>query len=248
MRFTSVLSVLVAASIGLFTACSTSIHFKTAHKSRDTVFLRNEMNYVDADSVKYPIWNKVFVVSDTQSNYYNALLDSTRDNIYDGKKMNEYFYLNKSQELKHFDVSMLPHFWLPLVKYRQKYYLNSPADGDDSKIISDSLVIYYHWEPIPFVINNFQRISPNHFRIQSKEIENSEYSLDVLDIYIIDPVNNVAIWKYKSRHDGEYLYNLRVARQNAKMFPLVVNIANEKPNEFEFDPIDFEKLLKRFKE
>lgn len=235
---------ILAISI-LFGCIMPSRNFKTFKSNRDTIFLRNYSKTFYHENVALRVWNKVFIETDRKSTYYNEALDFS----YEGKSMNEAFENDTVKHLKHFDTSMLPDEWVPLYKHKDKYYIYNSANGYDKKVLSDTLVIYYRWEPIYFIMDKFERISPNEYRIQTKDnIPGEFYSPDILNVYIVDTINNISVWEYKMNSDSVYRYKLFVPKENAKKFALVVNKANERPPEFEFDPIDFKKLLKKFKE
>lgn len=210
-----------------------TVNFQSLDNKKDTVFLRN--------ITEGYFYNKVFVESNRESRHYDEALDFS----FKDEALEDWSEHERLKKMTRFDTSVLPDEWLPLYQYQGNYFIYKPGEADDKRIINDSVIVYYHHEALICVIDKFDRISSRHYKIQT----HNNYGIysnipDNLDLYIIDPVNNIAVWKYRIKDDSPPVYSLLVAKQNAKAFPLVVNEANEGPHEFEFDPVDFKKLLK----
>lgn len=207
--------------------------FQTLNDTKDTVVLK----HIIGDNY----FNRVFVEFNRGSRHYDEALDFS----FKDQGLSDWLQQDSSKKLIRFDTSMLTDEWLPLYHHRGNYFIYRPGDSDDRRIINDSIMVYYHHEALFSIIDKFDRVSPRHYRIRTNDSYGGHSKiLDNLDLYIVDPVNNIAVWKYKIEGDSAPTYSLFIAKQNAKKFPLVVNDANERPDEFEFDPIDFKKLLK----
>ncbi len=204
--------------------------------STDTVFLRNISEQRQFEGVNFRIWNKVFIDPDRQSPMYDHVLDFS--------DMEMYFTDYGVKDLKTFDTSMVPDEWVPLHKYKEQYFIYKPGDEDIKYALRDSLFIHFFWEPTYFKIENFEQVSKNHYRFQTTGVPNS-VDRPIFEIFIVDPANNIAVWKQTGASWGGNRYRLFIAKESAKKFAVVVNIASDKPLEFEFDPIDFKEILRR---
>lgn len=204
----------------------------------DTVFIRNLRWQDTVDGIRYTSWNKVFIDSEPKSRNYDRVLDF--DNL------DAYLADYNTANLKDFDTSGLPDDWLPLYNYRGKYFIYEPGDTDTKFSLRDSLFISYFHEPSYFAIDNFLLNSNNQYHLQTQSLQApSEHHIPQFDIFIIDSTYKIAVWKETGNMSGKPRYSLMIPRENARKFPIIVNEASEKPNEFKFDPIDFQKLMRR---
>jgi hypothetical protein len=140
----------------------------------------------------------------------------------------------------------LPREWVPLYRYKGKYYIYSPSEAGNicRMIITDSTIVYWGMEgPTPEPIFQALKVKPNTWYVRSGAFYiNSKDSR--LTIHLIDPVNKIAVWEDASQPIGTR-YNLYVAREKARNFDMVVNYCKEnKEMEFMFDKINYPLLLK----
>lgn len=62
---------------------------------------------------------------------------------------------------------------------------------------------------------------------------------EVLNIYLVDEKNKIAVWQYKDEGEN-WRYRLFVAKEQALNFDLIVNYCDrQKQLEFDFDEIDY---------
>ncbi len=225
-------SVLFLSLTGFF-ACSEHSAIKEASTVADTVFLDRYVS--EPDSIGYVTWTQVFIENDPQSEYYKRVVDFPDFEMYSDN--------HDMSGLRHFDTSALPDEWVPLYTYKGKYYVYHPGDVQIRVALCDSLFIAYGHEPVYYSIDNFHPAGENHFKVNVAGMDNSLRSWS-FDIYLIDPVQKIAVWSWPGFKDDRYF--LMVARENARKFPIVVNTGNVKPMEYEFDETDYKELLKGF--
>lgn len=181
-----------------------------------------------------------FTLSESDINQYKDLIK-----VYTEKN----YTLHKKHELYN-----LPGNWVPLYSYQGKYYLYCPCEGgfNGRRQINDStLICNYIDGPYPFIINSTKQLSPTVYLIKTAEsYSNGDLIRKPKDlyIYIIDPVNEIAVWQYTT-NAGKPSYTLYVSEKKARNFDMVVwDCSYEKEfDEFEFDQIDFEKLIEQCK-
>lgn len=147
-------------------------------------------------------------------------------------------------EQKMFD---LPQNWLPLYQYKDKYYLYAPSDwGNAHRCIINSreFISWYMEGPYPFPFSSVKKLS-NHQYILTvlNPFESISFSTQII-IHIIDPATKLAVFEYTDWED-DYRYQLYVSVDHADSFDLVVNYCeDQKVMEFDFDKIDYAKLIK----
>ncbi len=192
-------------------------------------------------------YHAVFIEHNRQSIFYTDLLDFKMDEYENDEYKQEYKVLKKrsSSPFKIYDLTGLSKEWIPLYKYRNKYYIYYPSDRGNAgrRIISDSTMVYRFMDGV--------RIEPF---MAVKKVDNHTYSFNLrslfidtgisqITIHIIDPKNNIVVWEDSSPYSGHF--QLFIARENAKNFDMVVNYCKEiKTEEFQFDDIEFASLLK----
>ncbi|WP_419802915.1 hypothetical protein [Mucilaginibacter sp.] len=229
----------------IFYCYSNTVSFPTinnfiSNSYKDTTFILKEK-----DSSYY---HKIYIEKNRKSNYYK-LLTNFKFSKGDLEFINEYYKLFKkrSAPVKKFNLQNIVKEWLPLYKYKDKYYLYAPSDWGNRKMITNSLLFYWYLDgPYPCILTSFSKINLNHYKLTSKDFfDNSDVYVKPakLSIYIIDLKKNISVWKYWNKK-GEYRYGLFVSKEHAKAFDIVVNYCKEsKVPEFDFDKIDFKKLL-----
>jgi hypothetical protein len=91
-----------------------------------------------------------------------------------------------------------------------------------------------------FPIDSFSKVNSRHYKL----FYNGSISLD---IFIIDPKNEIAVFKYIGLHnegEGDYNYELMINADKVKNFTIITHPdTGGKLRELHSDPIDFEKLV-----
>jgi uncharacterized protein (UPF0333 family) len=216
-----------------------TIAFPAKIVETDTTFISREVtnNYYHA----------VYIEKNRKSKDYKNLLNFKMAKWdADGYKEN-LTYLKKHEAIKTKVLVNLAKEWMPLYKYKGKYYIYSPSEWGniDRRILTDSTLIYWSMEsPTPAPFQVVKKINQHTYFIQSKAFYLDEKPFSKLTIHIIDVKKNITIWE-STLSNGSKHYGLYVARQNAANFDMIVNYCNEhKVMEFQFDQIDYLALLK----
>lgn len=64
-------------------------------------------------------------------------------------------------------------------------------------------------------------------------------------VHIIDPQTKLAVWEFAQAHQAS-TYDLYIPRENASNFDMIVSeCLQHKTAEFQFDDVDYAKLLKQ---
>jgi len=215
----------------------TTITNKTIH---DTTFLLREK------SKDY--YHAIYIERNRQSPYYNSLLDFKYDD-YENKEYKEAYQSIKqkhSAPLKKYNLTGLPKQWVPLHRYKNKYYIYLPSDEGDMgrMIITDSTLIYWSMEgPYPKPFQSLKKLNDHTWFFEADNFYPSK-TTGTFVIHLIDPINKIAVFEDSSA-PKRYRYSLYIAKENAKNFDLVVNYCEtDKTPDFLFDKIDYAKLLK----
>ncbi|MCO5935815.1 hypothetical protein NAF17_09690 [Mucilaginibacter sp. RB4R14] len=209
-------------------------------KPADTTFLWRE--------VKKDVYHAVYIEKDRNASQYKWLLGFKYDHN-DSINYNETYKILKVKHfkpLKKYDLAGLPKQWVPLNLYKGKYYLYAPGDGGNTRIraITDSTIIYYDMDgPTVQALLDFKKLKANKYFLKSPPFYQFVRSSNVT-IYIIDPKNMVTVWEDTSL-PFDYRYTLYVAKEHAAKFDMVVNYSKmDKMPEFDFDKINYKKLIK----
>jgi hypothetical protein len=212
----------------------------------DTIFISREKGK--------DYYHKVYIEQNRQSPFYKELTDFKMDKF----ELDEYEENCRELKkrfpapLKKFNLQGLPKEWIPLYKYKGKYYVYYPSEegNEGRRIITDSTMVYWFMDgprPEPFL--NAKRIQENiwYLSINSyfKNMTAFKNRPDAkLIIHIIDPKNKIAVWEDKSQPVDER-YELYIPKEYAGNFDMVVNYClQSKTGEFQFDTIDYAALLK----
>jgi hypothetical protein len=207
----------------------------------DTIFLKQPV----ADSF-YSIF---YIEKNRESDHYKFLADFSFNQY---ENLDEYnkALLEKNIHVKKFDTYGLPVEWVPLNLYKGKYYLYVPSDAGNlgRRILNDSLLIFWFMDgPSPNVLSSVKKINETTYTIHSmnKLFDGEGYvNPEILNIYIIDKINKIAVWEYKSKKEKTFNYSLYIPKENIKNYDLIVSYCDTgKQSEFEFDQPDFASLL-----
>lgn len=193
------------------------------------------------------MYHMIYIETNKNSEYYNKIANFSFD------KSDSLAYLESIKSIleiyprkisKQEFPSILPHFWCNLNLYKDSYYLYAPSDFgfNSNAILSDTSIIKFNMDgPYAFIIDSIKTIDQNTFDFCVR----SAYSTtEIITIHVIDWVNQIAIFDNHSESE-QYRYKLMVGLSNSKSFSIIVNYSKyNKRGEFNFDPIDFSKLLK----
>lgn len=235
------------------TTSFTSLSFEpTASNSKlpDTVFLRKLVFDTVFQGKSYHVYNNIYIDTNRHSINHQSLADfsfTKEQNIdsYNEKIIKRRIQLNKINK------QSLPAEWVPLYIYKNKYYVYKPSEQGElrRRMINDSLLIFWFMDgPVPYVLQSITQIDKENWLVKSKDhFVRMEGFIrpEILNIHIIDPVNKIAVWEYKSENEKEYSYELCIPKENIQNFDIIVNDSNGKTAEFDFEKPDFKKLLKK---
>ncbi len=149
------------------------------------------------------------------------------------------------KRFKRYNLLGLPKQWLPLYRYKDKYYVYEPCDGGalDRKRITDSTMVYWGFEPYLEVLQQVKKLNHHTWYLESYP-KGIDSTTSRLTIHIIDPKNGIAVWEDTSE-PSKYRYQLCVAKEKAANFDMVVDYCPDvRSSEFMFDKIDYAALLK----
>jgi hypothetical protein len=232
----------------LFSACKSpekkiaAIEKDTAKKVKpvDTTFIVRE--------AKKDFYHAVYVEKDRSSKLYKTLLGFKFDKN-DSITYNDGYKVMKIKHrasLKKYDLGQLRNEWVPLYGYKGKYYLYFPNDFGYAarRILTDSTLIYWGQEgPTPAPLFEFKRLSANKYALKTSPFYQFVRSSNIT-IYVIDAKNMVTVWEDKSL-PLDYRYMIYVSKGHAANFDMVVNhCVTEVTPEFDFDKINYKKLIK----
>ena len=208
-------------------------------KSPDTVFIYRK--------VTESYYHAVYINEDKESESYKAATDFSF-NEWDNKN----YHARKSAIEREKPGSFtkretydLPQNWLPLYKYKDKYYLYDPSDGQSARtIINSQEFIYWGMEgPAPFPLKLVKKISDTQYTLALLNPFKQFPTPTQVTIHIIDPLTKLAVFEYANQ-DGFCYYKLCIPAVSASNFDLIVNHCEEtRQTEFEFDTIDYAQLL-----
>lgn len=209
----------------------------------DTLFLVREKSEA--------YYHAVFIDKNKSSKFYDAISCFGFDE-YDNEHYNATLeYLKENNiTLKRKIINGLPLKWIAFYQYKGNFYTYKPSDFmNHYKIsITDTTFIDYEGEgPVANEIIDFTKIDNYTFRFH---LTGSHKANRELVIYIIDSKNGIAVFEDKYTNaiwgDKEESTYLMIAADKIKNFPIIVNYCETmKQNEFEFDELDYKKIILR---
>jgi len=208
------------------------------NKVIDTVFLLKD-HHADYYQV-------VYIERNRNSPEYKDLLDFRLDS----NEKEEYrenckdLYKHALIGTKKYKMTSLPRQWLPVYKHSGKYYLYSPGeDGAQGRLmVTDTTVCFMYLDGYyPEKILSATNDGSGNWRLSTFS---ATYGMHPVIVHTIDAKTHLAVWG--NLYKGDHRYNLYVPKEYAHNFDMVVNRerGNVKVIEFNFDKIDFQKLLK----
>ena len=211
------------------------LSFKLDAQSKDTIFFKREVR----DS-PYVFYHAIFI--DTSKKVRQRLTDFKFDNFDSGVYFSELKGLGllRKRELP----NKFPKKWIELYLYKGEYYLYKPSEaGFNIRFeITDSTTIDFSMEGAePSRINQILVLLPGHILLN----RNNNWDGKTVEINIIDAKKGIAVFNFGRTKYSYPLSRLMVDINKAYLFPLIHNycVTDLQP-EFEFDYVDFDKLLK----
>lgn len=133
--------------------------------------------------------------------------------------------------------------WVPLYQYKNKYFLYRPCDlGTNFRIcLSNNKIAFEGFEINLFNIGS--KLKKSNDTLYKLSFKDPLKGVVKIEIQIIDKEKGVAVFKYISSND-EISYQLMIDSNKLKLFQIIVNdCIFSKAKEFEFDKIDFQKII-----
>ena len=216
------------------------LHNGHLKKINDTVFI--------SKGIISKYCHAVYIEPNHQSKKYETVLDFKMDCNENEEYLENYRALKKriKYPLKTYNLINLPKEWVPLYRYKSKYYTYYPSDPGNlgRRILTDSTMIYWYMDgPSLKPFRTVKQINGCtwYFKIHPTRLDNNDAELI---IHVIGSKNKIAVWENTSA-PAAYRYELYVPRENAGNFDMIVNECKQnKEPEFLFDEIDFAALLK----
>ncbi|NCI48599.1 hypothetical protein GWC95_01600 [Sediminibacterium roseum] len=209
-----------------------------AQSKKDTVFL---MKNFTSEGNRHII----YIESNPKSWAYTKALEKDFDpetyNMFLKDAVEEYKAVPGKHKLPQFSKN-----WYPLYLYKGKYYVYYPSDNcvNNWVSINDSTVVLTAGceGPYPAVI---QQITMKEQNKLTMDLTDPIFGRVTMTIHLINLQRGIAIIESKLS-SGEIKYQLVVDEKKFRSFPIIVNYnPKEKSHEFEFEPIDYQKLLRR---
>jgi hypothetical protein len=203
----------------------------------DTFFVKRS---IINDSVAYAI----FIDTNWKSVHYNnygSFTELDMDNV-----MNYLDSIGKKHiTLGKFKTYGMASEWRPVYQLHSKYYVYKSSDSGNkgTKYLTHSLLMFYSPDGYsPIAMQSFTKINDDVFNIKLKHIiPENQYMPTEVNIYIIDKKTKLAVWEYKTGKFSEY--QLMVPIENSRQYPIVVIASDGKQPEYDFEAIDFKKLI-----
>jgi hypothetical protein len=246
--FAALLSALIANVF--FAQTTLEIPSLKNNKPADTVFLRKLVFDTVYQGTPYHVYNSIYIDTNRNSIHHQVLADFSFTPTENLAEYNERIVKRKIR-LNKINTLGLPTEWVPLYLYQNKYYVYRPSEPGElrRRILNDSLLIFWFMDgPMPYILQSVTQTDNENWLVKSKDYfirMEGFIRPEILNIHMIDPVNKVAVWEYKSENEKEYRYELCIPKESIRNFDIIINDSNEKAMEFDFDKPDFKKLLKK---
>jgi len=210
-------------------------------KLNDTIFIHRE--------VSKDFYHAIYIDTNRHSKYYDWLTNF-EFNKYDVQSYQEsYEYLKEKFPKTYMKVNSteLPEDWIPVYLYKDNYYLYAPSDWGNAgkRIINDSAFVYWYMDgPLPIPLTSVKKEAQNKYILEISNLSKDSLEKQELTIFQIDPKTQLSVFKFSNK-TGKTQYRLYIPKESASSFDMIVNYCeNQKQLEFEFEEIDFKKLIK----
>ena len=223
-------------------------------KMNDTTFLVREVK--DSVDYGYDYYNAIYFERNKNAQEYKWIADFGFSK-FDSKKeyQRNINYLKKTLKTKFKKVQLKDIItrWCMLYSYKDSFYMYSPSEycWNYQFQITDSVVVDKGCERILSALDTIIKKSDTHYQLKLKStrysLQHWEKFIRTINIYIINKKEGIAV--FEDDYSGKKEYNLMINATNINHFPLIVNYCktDKQFDEFEFDKIDFESLLKKFR-
>jgi hypothetical protein len=198
----------------------------------DTTFLLRES--------KNGIYHAIYIDSDKTSMYYDRIsnFDFTKSELEDYKSSLDNLKKDNPRILSNHIAIEFPKQWCSLHSFKDRFYVYAPSDYISNFRIafSDSTYIEYFGDgPTGSFIHSFAKTDSKSFQFNLNSFGKSER---IIKIHILDEMKGIAVFEENSN------YSLMVRADRIRMFPVIINYCkSQKQLEFEFDKINFDRLL-----
>jgi hypothetical protein len=217
------------------------IVFSGSAQQKDTVFLKKE-NVLGSYNIVYVDNNKrsmeYFKFSHTQ-------LTGKQKTEYDTSF--KYMLDEVNYPTSYFYMRNLAKNWIPLHSYKGEFYLYSASNWDkySTLVLTDSTIVYSSFDGC--LVDLITQFEQKNYSTYSFKTVNNLHDVVNVELFIIDPARGIAIWK--STHSQGVEYQLMVNALHFREFPIAIAKCSmgECLHEFEFDKINYEKLIKKSK-
>lgn len=213
------------------------------HKGSDTIFISRE--------ITKDYYHTIYIDTKRQSEYYKWLTDFTFDeddkSSYDGTY--KYAKSKNPDSYKRTNFTDLPQQWIPVYPYKNKYYLYAPSDWGNAgkRMINDSSFVFWYMDgPSPAPLQSIKQQGNNIYVLEIASIYDKSSPPEKVTIYKIDKKTELSVFEF-SKASYEPEYRLYIPVKSAKYFYMIVNDSDMKQDEFEFDKINYQKLIKGLK-
>ena len=240
-------------------SCVTFAQFK----KNDTTFLVREVK--DSIDYGYDYYHAIYFERNKNAQEYKWIADFGFSK-FDGKKeyQRNINHLKKTlkTKLKKTQLKDIITRWCMLYSYKDSFYMYSPSEycWNYQFQITDSVVIDKGCERMLSVLDTIIKKSETHYQLKLKSprysLQHLEKFIRTINIYIIDKKEGIAVFEddyganvFEDDYTGRKEYRLMINAANIKHFPLIVNYCktDKQFEEFKFDKIDFDSLLKKFR-
>ncbi|MDO5523526.1 MAG: hypothetical protein Q4G48_05710 [Bacteroidia bacterium] len=146
-------------------------------------------------------------------------------------------------------LAQFPTHWLPLISFRDKYYV---YDWEAyPRWFNDSVYVKYSQDgAVPYLIKSFEKKSNTHFQTRVIDaFSPCSDKIQIIDFYLIHPDNGIAVVRttFCSDEEKTVSHQLMVALEKATNFDIIVwetQLDMPATEELIFDQIDFDKLVR----
>lgn len=225
----------------------------------DTTFL---YKHFSKDKDNYVAYENAYIETNRESKFFQRILSDYYFTFQHGPLSNEEREYNYTIELqkkgknlqtlkKHSLKGLANKKWIPLNRYKGKYYL----DGENCKYVTwltDSVYVHRYMDgPKPYILQSFKKINKRHFYFRytrgSIYPATNKYTESLYDVelYIVDPKQKIAVTRTLEYDNHAFYYRLWIAHENAASVDMIEYDSNNMPlRDVPYDRIDFLSLIK----
>lgn len=200
------------------------------------------MNLFSNNLLAQHITDTVFLLKEGIDSHAHTIFIEPNKNPKNYKSINNFNSFPKTSNKNKIVYKDLPSHWIPLYSLKGNYYVYLPCDFSNNQKIGlyKQKIFFEDFEFYSYNINSFKKYNDRYI-INYNGFENE---ITKLEIDIIDKKRGIAVFKY-TRNKNEIYFKLMLDSKNAQLFPLIVNDCEySKTKEFEFDVLNYEKMVK----